>query len=237
MEVILKEDVNNLGFKDDIVVVKNGYGRNYLIPKGFAVIATNAEKKKLSENLKQRVQKEKEILKEADKIAKKISKIEVIIASKVGTGNKLFGSVNSQNIVDFFNEKKIELNKNQISLPGKNIKSLGKYEAKIRLHRDLIISQNFEVVPQNRAKIYFILFPMKYSRLSKEQFNLLNKEFSNYLATLSIDKLKWNLLKKNKVNVDKILDDFSDLVWDKVISEKVYLIHFSKKQVFFSYVI
>ena len=93
MEVILKEDVNNLGFKDDIVVVKNGYGRNYLIPKGFAVIATNAEKKKLSENLKQRVQKEKEILKEANKIAKKISKIEVIIASKVGTGNKLFGSV------------------------------------------------------------------------------------------------------------------------------------------------
>ena len=74
---------------------------------------------------------------------------------------------------------------------------------------------------------------MKYSRLSKEQFNLLNKEFSNYLATLSIDKSKWNLLKKNKVNVDKILDDFSDLVWDKVISEKVYLIHFSKKQVFF----
>ena len=74
---------------------------------------------------------------------------------------------------------------------------------------------------------------MKYSRLSKEQFNLLNKEFSNYLATLSIDKSKWNLIKKNKVNVDKILDDFSDLVWDKVISEKVYLIHFSKKQVFF----
>ena len=104
MEVILKEDVNNLGFKDDIVVVKNGYGRNYLIPKGFAVMATNAEKKKLTENLKQRVQKEKEILKEADKIAKKISKIEIIIASKVGTGNKLFGSVNSQNIVDFFKQ-------------------------------------------------------------------------------------------------------------------------------------
>ena len=74
---------------------------------------------------------------------------------------------------------------------------------------------------------------MKYSRLSKEQFYLLNKEFSNYLATLSIDKSKWNLIKKNKVDVDKILDDFSDLVWDKVISEKVYLIHFSKKQVFF----
>ena len=74
---------------------------------------------------------------------------------------------------------------------------------------------------------------MKYSRLSKEQFNLLNKEFSNYLATLSIDKSKWNLIKKNKVDVDKILDDFSDLVWDKVISEKVYLVHFSKKQVFF----
>ena len=74
---------------------------------------------------------------------------------------------------------------------------------------------------------------MNYARLSKEQFNLLNKEFSNYLATLSIDKSTWNLLKKNKVNVDKILDDFSDLVWDKVISEKIYLIHFSKKQVFF----
>jgi len=148
MEVILKEDVSNLGFKDDIVVVKNGYGRNYLIPKGFAVIATNTEKKKLSENLKQRTQKEKEILKEADKIAKKISKIQIILASKVGTGSKLFGSVNSQNIVDFFNEKKIELNKNQISLPGNNIKALGVYEVKIRLHRDLIMTQNFEVVPQ-----------------------------------------------------------------------------------------
>ena len=148
MEVILKEDVNNLGFKDDIIVVKNGYGRNYLIPKGFAVIATNTEKKKLSENLKQRTQKEKEILKEAEKVAKKISKIQITITSKVGSANKFFGSVNSQNIVDFFNEKKIELNKNQINLPGKNIKALGKYEVKIRLHRDLIISQNFEVVPK-----------------------------------------------------------------------------------------
>tara|TARA_B100000941_G_C28473076_1_gene537562 strand:+ start:738 stop:1220 length:483 start_codon:yes stop_codon:yes gene_type:complete len=74
---------------------------------------------------------------------------------------------------------------------------------------------------------------MKYARLSKEQFNLLNKEFSNYLGTLSIDKPKWSLLKKNKVKVDKILDDFSDLVWDKVISEEVYLIHYSKKQVFY----
>tara|TARA_B100000941_G_C28473076_1_gene537561 strand:+ start:259 stop:714 length:456 start_codon:yes stop_codon:yes gene_type:complete len=148
MEVILKEDVNNLGFKDDIIVVKNGYGRNYLIPKGFAVIATNSEKKKLSENLKQRTQKEKEILNEAEKIAKKISKIKITITSKVGSGNKLFGSVNSQNIVDFFNENKIELNKNQISLSGKNIKALGTYEAKIRLHRDLIISQNFEIVPK-----------------------------------------------------------------------------------------
>ena len=78
----------------------------------------------------------------------KISKIQITITSKVGSGNKLFGSVNSQNIVDFFNEKKIELNNNQINLPGKNIKALGKYEVKIRLHRDLIISQNFEVVPK-----------------------------------------------------------------------------------------
>jgi len=74
---------------------------------------------------------------------------------------------------------------------------------------------------------------MKYARLSKEQFNLLSKEFSSYLATLSIDRQTWKLLKENKVNADKILDDFSDLVWDKVISQEVYLIHFSKKQVFF----
>ena len=95
MELILKQDVDNVGFKDDVVTVKNGYGRNFLIPQGFAILATPSAKKVLAENLKQRAFKEQKIVDDANKLAEALKALEIKIASKVGTGDKLFGSVNN----------------------------------------------------------------------------------------------------------------------------------------------
>ena len=98
MELILKNDVPNLGFKDDIVSVKNGYGRNFLIPQGLAVLATSSSKKILAENIKQREFKEKKLIDEAKKIAKKLDKLEIKIAAKSGKAGKLFGSISNANL-------------------------------------------------------------------------------------------------------------------------------------------
>ena len=98
MELILKQDVENLGFTDDIITVKNGYARNYLIPQGLAVIATNSAKKVLAETLKQRAFKEEKLIKDATKTADAIKELEIKIAAKTGDGTKLFGSVNNGNV-------------------------------------------------------------------------------------------------------------------------------------------
>ncbi len=148
MEIILKEDVQNLGFKDDVVNVKNGYGRNFLIPSGKAIMATSSARKVLAENLKQRAYKEKKIIDEANAFAKKIEALEIKIASKVGSGDKLFGSVNAQDLADAITSKGEEMDKKFITIPGKTIKRLGKYTASIRLHRDVNVELAFEVVPE-----------------------------------------------------------------------------------------
>ena len=148
MELILKEDVQNLGFKDEIVNVKNGYGRNFLIPQGKAIIATESARKVLAENLKQRTFKEKSIIDEANKIAKKIKSLDIKITSKVGSGDKLFGSVNNSDLASAISKKGPELDKKFVSLPGRNIKRLGKYIAKIRLHREVSFELPFEIVPE-----------------------------------------------------------------------------------------
>ena len=98
MELILKNDVPNLGFKDDLVSVKNGYGRNYLIPQGLAILATPSSKKVLAENIKQREFKEKKAVDEANKLVKKLSKLDLKIGAKSGTGGKLFGSISSSDL-------------------------------------------------------------------------------------------------------------------------------------------
>ena len=102
MQIILKENIENLGFKDDLVMVKNGYGRNYLIPQGKAILATVSAKKVLAENLKQKAFKEKKIIDDATALGEKIMALEVKIASKVGSGDKLFGSVSSADLVKAF---------------------------------------------------------------------------------------------------------------------------------------
>ena len=112
MELILKSDVPNLGFKDDLVSVNNGYGRNYLIPQGLAVLATPSSKKVLAENIKQREFKEKKEIDEANKLAKKLAKLEIKIGAKSGTGGKLFGSISNSDLKErsFSYEKSISFN-------------------------------------------------------------------------------------------------------------------------------
>jgi large subunit ribosomal protein L9 len=151
MELILKEDVQNLGFKDEIVSVKNGYGRNFLIPKGIAVMATVSARKVLAENLKQRAYKEKSIIDEASKRAEKIKALDIKLASKVGSGDKLFGSISNADLASAMTTKGEELDKKFITLPGKTIKRLGKYEATIRLHREVSFEFPFEIVSEAKS--------------------------------------------------------------------------------------
>jgi len=150
MELILRQDVDGLGFKDDIVTVKNGFGRNFLIPQGSAILATISAKKVLAENLKQRAFKEKKIVDDANKIAKAISELEIKITAKVGTGDKLFGSVNNINVAEAIEKEGHTIDKKFISVIGGNIKRLGKYNAIIRLHREVTVDLPFEVIPQSK---------------------------------------------------------------------------------------
>lgn len=149
MELILKNDVENLGFKDDVVTVKNGYGRNYLIPQGYAILATSSAKKVLAENLKQRAFKEKKIVDDAQKVADQIKGLEIKITAKSGSGNKLFGSVTNADLSEAIQkESKVAIEKKFISILGGNVKVAGPYEATIRLHREVILNFPFEVVAE-----------------------------------------------------------------------------------------
>jgi len=148
MELILKKDVENLGFKDDLIKVKNGYGRNYLIPKGYAVLATESAKKVLAETLKQRAFKEAKLIKDANKVAEALATLEIKITAKAGTGDKLFGSVNNANLAEALEAAGHKIDKKFISVSGGSIKRLGKCQAKIRLHREVIVDFNFEVVAE-----------------------------------------------------------------------------------------
>ena len=145
MELILKEDVQNLGFKDDLVTVKNGYGRNFLIPNGKAIMATSSAKKVLAENLKQKAHKEQKLVDEANTTAEAIKALEIKISAKAG-GDKLFGSVTNIDLADALAKEGQEIDKKYISIQGGAVKRTGPYNAQIRLHRDVIVDFPFEVV-------------------------------------------------------------------------------------------
>ncbi len=150
MELILRKDVANLGFQDDVVSVKNGYGRNFLIPQGYAVLATSSAKKVLAENLKQRGFKEANIVKEATKIADAIKLLEIKIQAKTGTGDKLFGSVNNADVANAVTKAGNEIDKKFITIAGGLVKRLGKYNAKVRLHRDVVFDLPFDVIAEKK---------------------------------------------------------------------------------------
>ncbi|TYB77228.1 50S ribosomal protein L9 [Bizionia myxarmorum] len=152
MELILKQDVENLGFKDDVVTVKNGYGRNFLIPHGQAVLATISAKKVLAENLKQRAFKDKKIIDDATKIADAIKSLEIKIMAKAtegaSAGDKLFGSITKADLVEAFEKEGHTIDKKFITITGGSIKRLGQYDAVIRLHREVTVELPFEVIAQ-----------------------------------------------------------------------------------------
>ncbi|MEC4116905.1 MULTISPECIES: 50S ribosomal protein L9 [Myroides] len=145
MEIILKQDVQKLGFKDDVVTVKPGYGRNYLIPQGMAVLATPSAKKVLAENLKQRAHKEAKLIADAKVIAEALKALDIKIAVKAG-GEKLFGSVTNANIAEAFAKEGQEIDRKFIT--SGVIKRLGKYTANVRLHRDVIVEVDYEVIAE-----------------------------------------------------------------------------------------
>lgn len=156
MELILKNDVENLGFADDLVTVKNGYGRNFLIPQGHAVLATPSAKKVLAETLKQRAFKEKKKVDEAKTQAEKLNGLEIKITAKTGEGDKLFGSINNTDLADALSKEGVDIEKKFISIAGGVIKRTGPYEATIRFHREVISNFTFEVVaeakPESKSK-------------------------------------------------------------------------------------
>jgi large subunit ribosomal protein L9 len=148
MELILRQDVENLGFKDDVVAVKNGYGRNFLIPTGKASLATASARKVLAENLKQRAYKEAKLIEDANIIAETVKGYEIKIASKTGSGDKLFGSVSNIDLAAAIAKAGTTLDKKFIKVVGGSVKRLGKYEASVRLHRAVVAEIIFEVVSE-----------------------------------------------------------------------------------------
>ncbi len=148
MEVILKEDVKHLGYKDDLVKVKNGYGLNYLIPKKLAIVGNETNKKVLAETVKQRSFKEEKIKKEAQTIADSLKDIVLSIGSKVGENGRIFGSVTAVQIADALKKKGHNIDRKQIAFEEESVKTTGTYHAVISLHRDLKVKITFEVVAE-----------------------------------------------------------------------------------------
>jgi len=148
MEIILLQDVANLGSKDDVLVVKNGYGRNYLIPQKLAVLATTSSKKVLSENLKQRAHKEAKLKEEALKQAEIIKSISIVIGAKTSSTGKIFGSVNNIQVAEALKEKGFEVDRKQITIKEDSIKEIGKHTAKVKFHREVVVELEFEVVAE-----------------------------------------------------------------------------------------
>ncbi len=148
MEVILLQDINNLGSKDDIVKVKDGYGRNYLIPQKMAIVANDSAKKILAENTKQRAHKEAKLKEEALALAAQLEGKSVTIGAKTSSAGKIFGSVNTIQLAEAITKLGFDIDRKQINLAGDSVKEIGSYTAKIKLHKEVIVDFNFEVVSE-----------------------------------------------------------------------------------------
>lgn len=148
MELILKQEVENLGHKDDIVNVKPGYGRNYLIPQGYAILATETAKKIHAENMKQRAHKEAKMREDAENLAAKMEGLSLTIETKTSSTGKIYGSINTVMIAEALEKKGFEIDRKNIVLKDKAIKEVGKYSANIRLYKNIKVNVDFEVVAE-----------------------------------------------------------------------------------------
>jgi large subunit ribosomal protein L9 len=146
MEIILKQDIKGLGYTNDLIKVKSGYARNYLIPKGLAILATDSTKKVRAEDVKQKSFKEEKIRKEAETLGKALEGITVKIGAKVAESGKIFGSVNNIQIADAIKQQfSYDIDRKKIIVDGENIKEVGTYTATIALHKEVNVEMNFEV--------------------------------------------------------------------------------------------
>lgn len=147
MEIILKQDIKKLGEKDDIVTVKNGYGRNYLIPQGFAELATSSAKKILAENIKQAQFKQDKIKQDAEVLAGKLDSVKLTIGAKAGESGKIFGSVNTIQIADALKKQGFEVDRRRITFEDEP-KFVGEFIANLNLHKEVKVQVPFEVVAE-----------------------------------------------------------------------------------------
>jgi large subunit ribosomal protein L9 len=147
MEVILTQNIQGLGYKNDTVKVKPGYGRNYLIPQGFAIIANESNRKKIEENIKQAAHKAEKIKNDALALAEKIGDVTLKVGAKVGESGKIFGAVTTLQISDLLAEKGIVVDRKQISFPTQP-KEVGEYVALLDLHKDVKHEVKFEVISE-----------------------------------------------------------------------------------------
>ena len=148
MEIILKKDLKGLGYKNDIVKVKNGYGRNFLIPQGVAVLATDSNKKMQAEEIKQSSFKEQKLRNEATAIATKLADVTVKVGAKAGESGKIFGSVTNIQLAEALKKAGYDLERKNIEMNEDAIKTLGTYSAKVRLFKEISATINFEVIAE-----------------------------------------------------------------------------------------
>lgn len=146
MQIILKKDVENLGLEFDTIDVKPGYARNFLLPQGYALLATPKNRASLAETLEARKEEEATIVADANKKIEQLKKTDIVIETKVGSGDKLFGSINNANLSEALSKRGVDIDKKYIKIPGNTIKRTGKFTAKVRLHRDVEYDYSFEVI-------------------------------------------------------------------------------------------
>jgi len=146
MEVILKKNVDNLGYANELVNVKNGYGRNFLIPQGYAILATASAKKAHAETMKQKSHKESKVLAEAESIGKALEATSVKIVTKVGEKGKIFGSVNTLQLSEALKAEGVEIDRKSLKIKNEPIREIGSFEATANLHKDVQANFTFEVV-------------------------------------------------------------------------------------------
>lgn len=149
MEVILKQDIAGIGYKNDLVKVKDGFGRNYLIPQGLALIASESSKKALTELKKQQAYKEDKIVKEAEAVAELLKDLELTISVKAGTSGKIFGSVNTIMVANAIKEaKNIEIERKKIHFDADHIKEVGKYSATVKIYKEINVDIGLDIIAE-----------------------------------------------------------------------------------------
>jgi len=148
MEIILKQDVDNLGYADEIVKVKPGYANNFLIPRGLAIVATESARKVLSETMKQRAHKAAKLKGDAESVAKQLEAMTLTIGTKVGETGKIYGSITALQLADALSKHGVIVDRKKITLDADHIKTLGTYSAMVNLHKDVKAKVNFEVIAE-----------------------------------------------------------------------------------------